>query len=126
MKHSHTGWSTEKVGANYMIISPRIAAERLRAGKRRLIRGGEGGQPPESVMHFDPRTLVVVVDYSPLPGLRWVCPRWILMAAGAVIRNMFVFLCHRGLLSGRCLDWPAAGRHDSLIGSLLTQSGYPQ
>ena len=24
------GWSAEKVGANYMIISPRIAAERLR------------------------------------------------------------------------------------------------
>ena len=26
------GWSAEKVGANYMMISPRVAAERLRAG----------------------------------------------------------------------------------------------
>ena len=27
-----TGWSMEKVGAKYMVISPRIAAERRRAG----------------------------------------------------------------------------------------------
>ena len=26
------GWSAEKVGANYMMISPRVAADRLRAG----------------------------------------------------------------------------------------------
>ena len=41
------------------------------------------------------------------------------MTAGVVVKNMFVFPCHRGLLSGRWLDWPAASRHDSPIGSLL-------
>ena len=40
---------------------------------------GRGGQPPESVMNSDPRTLVVVYN-SPLLGLRCLCPRGILMA----------------------------------------------
>ena len=30
------------------------------------------------------------------------------MTAGVVVKNMFVFPCHRDLLSGRCLD---ANRH---------------
>ena len=30
-KYMLPGWSAEKVGANYMMISPHVAAERLRA-----------------------------------------------------------------------------------------------
>ena len=47
-------------------------------------------------------------------------------AAGVVERNLFLFPCHRGLVSGRCLDRPAAALHDSPIGSLLKRSSYPQ
>ena len=43
------GWSMEKVGANFMVILPRIAAERRRVGKRQLIWGG-------LLIDFDPRT----------------------------------------------------------------------
>ena len=62
-------------------------------------------------MNFDPRTPVVLYD-SPLPGMRWLRPRWILMAAAVVVKNIFVSPCYRGLLSGRCLNWLAASRPD--------------
>ena len=77
------GWSAEKVGANYMM------------------------KLSGSVMNFNPRTPVVVY-ISPLPGLRCVHSRWIPMTAGVAVRNLFLFPCHSGLLSGRSTrqsDW---------------------
>ena len=59
------GWSADKVGADYMymMISPRVAAKRLREGNGNWS-GGGGGQPLGSVMNSDPRIPVVVYDLS--------------------------------------------------------------
>ena len=65
-------------------------------------RGGGGGQPPGSVINCDPRTLVVVMYDSPPPVLRQLHSRWILMATGVVVWNMFVFPQRGGFLSSRC------------------------
>ena len=82
-----SGWSAEKMGSSYVMISPRVAAERHWAGNGT----GEGGQPPGSVMNFDPRIPVVVMYGSPLPGLRHLHSRRILVDAGVVVRNMCGF-----------------------------------
>ena len=47
------GWSAEKIGDHYAVISPRLAAERLRAGNGNW--SGMEGQPPGSVINSDPR-----------------------------------------------------------------------
>ena len=61
------GWSAEKRGDHYAMISPRLTAERLRAGNGDW--SGMEGQPPGSVIHSDPRTLAAV-HFSPPPVLR--------------------------------------------------------
>ena len=48
------------------------------------------------------------------------------MAAGLIVQNMFVFPGHGGRLNGRYLDRPAAGRHNSLMGSIREQLKYPK
>ena len=61
------GWSAEKVGANYMMISH--VSQWNVFGRETATDPGRGGQPPGSVMNSNPRIPVVVYN-SPLPGLR--------------------------------------------------------
>ena len=89
-------------------------------GKRRLIRGGGGGGgnntercsmqlcfqmdgTPKSAMNFDPRIQEVVYSL-PLPGLKCVCPQWLLMTVGAVVKNMIVSTQNRSRLTDRYLN----------------------
>ena len=47
------GWKAEKVGGGYVIISPRVAVKRRRAGNDDCSR--KGGSAPGSVVELDPR-----------------------------------------------------------------------
>ena len=77
------GWSAEK-----------MEAEQLQSGNDDWSGGGRvgGGQPPGSVIHFDPQTLVVV-DGPPSParGCRHgTCPQWALKTTFGLLMNKHI------------------------------------
>ena len=84
-----------------MMISPGL--QRNVSGRETVTDPGRGSAAQIS---NEPRTPVLVMYGLLPPGMRQLRLRWILMAAGVVVQNMFVFLEHGGILSGRCFDWP--------------------
>ena len=86
-----------------MMISPRVAAERLRAEN-----GGSATRNSNELRPQDPGSGDVWLTASRTETFALPVENY-----GVVVRNMFVFPRHGGLLSGRWFDRPAASRHNS-------------
>ena len=85
------GWTAEKVGGSYVMSHPEWPWNVT--GWKTETEETEGGQPPGSVMEFDPKTPVVVRCGSLPLGMRSWC--------------------------GRCLNRPEAGRHYTVSGTTV-------